>query len=149
MPDPRPAFTWLRRIRFGDTDPAGIVFYPRYFEMFVELIEDFFEQALEMPFDRLHLDLGLAIPLAEAQATFLRPSRLGETLTFSLTVHHFGRTSFTTDIAAHRDQEQRLRARLVMVFLSMADARPTEPPPDLAARIKALLVDQPPASPAA
>ena len=27
-------------VRFGDCDPAGIVYYPRYMEMFNSLVED-------------------------------------------------------------------------------------------------------------
>ena len=37
-------------VRFGHCDPAGIVFFPRYFEMLNELVEDWFAQALGLPF---------------------------------------------------------------------------------------------------
>jgi 4-hydroxybenzoyl-CoA thioesterase len=132
-----PSFTRPRTIRFGDTDPAGIVFYPRYFEMLVEVIEDFFALALDMPFARLHLELGLGIPLVDVHAEFLRPSRLGEVVDFTLTVTRFGRTSFTTDIIAACAGETRLRARLTMVFTHMATARAVPPPQAVAARLAA------------
>jgi 4-hydroxybenzoyl-CoA thioesterase len=36
------------RIEWGDCDPAGIVFYPRYFEMFETCIATLFERATGM-----------------------------------------------------------------------------------------------------
>ena len=33
-------------VRFQHTDPAGIVFYPRYFEMINQVIEDWFAEKL-------------------------------------------------------------------------------------------------------
>ena len=34
------------RVRFGHCDPAGIVFYPRYFEMLNALVEDWISEGL-------------------------------------------------------------------------------------------------------
>jgi 4-hydroxybenzoyl-CoA thioesterase len=34
-------------IRFQHTDPAGIVFYPRYFEILGQIIEDWFSHDLD------------------------------------------------------------------------------------------------------
>ena len=132
-------FTMVRKIRFGDTDPAGIVFYPRYFEMFVEVVEDFFAETLGFPFKRLHLDAGIAIPLVKVEAEFLRPSRIGDELALGLTLLAFGRSSFTMRIEAASAEEERLRATLVMVFMSMQAARPVAPPAEIAAILTGLL----------
>ena len=35
-------------VRFADCDPAGIVFYPRYMEMFNALVEDWFREGLKL-----------------------------------------------------------------------------------------------------
>jgi 4-hydroxybenzoyl-CoA thioesterase len=35
-----------KRVRFQHCDPAGIVFYPQYFVMIHELMEDWFTEAL-------------------------------------------------------------------------------------------------------
>lgn len=125
-------FTTTRKIRFGDTDPAGIVFYPRYFEMFVAVMEDFFEEVLHAPFRSLHLERHIAVPLASIQTDFLAPSRIGEQLVFTLTLHAAGRTSFTTGIEGTCDGTPRLRATLTTVFVDMQTGRPTPPPDDIA-----------------
>ena len=39
------SFQISTKVRFGDVDPAGIVFYPRYFEMLNAAVEDWFTMA--------------------------------------------------------------------------------------------------------
>ncbi|MBY0236971.1 MAG: acyl-CoA thioesterase, partial [Burkholderiaceae bacterium] len=48
-------FVFERRelVRFGHCDPAGIVFYPRYFEMLNALVEDWFTQGLQVDYAQL------------------------------------------------------------------------------------------------
>ena len=40
-------------IRFGDCDAAGIVFYPRYLDMFNSLVEDWFREKLDFSFTEI------------------------------------------------------------------------------------------------
>ena len=50
------------RIEWGDCDPAGIVFYPRYFEMFDASTSALFERALGMTkFQALKTSISPAI----------------------------------------------------------------------------------------
>ena len=41
-------------VRFRHCDPAGIVFYPRYFEMINDFVEEWFDKGMGLPF---HLSL--------------------------------------------------------------------------------------------
>ena len=51
MPATQPTrFERRRRIRFGQCDPAGIVFYPQYFVLFNALVEDWVSDALGSPY---------------------------------------------------------------------------------------------------
>ena len=63
------AFTTERRVRFADCDAAGIVFFPRYFEMLNALVEDWFTQGLGVDYAQL---LGLReYPCTEVLGTLL------------------------------------------------------------------------------
>lgn len=104
-------------VEFNHCDPAGIVFYPRYFEMVNSVIENFFAGVLGYSFARIHLDEGHAVPTAQIDIRFLRPSRLGERLTFTLDVARVGRSSVTLAIAAAGGDETRLEARMVLVWV--------------------------------
>ena len=57
-----------QKVLFKHCDPAGIVFYPRYFEMVNDCVEAFFDEALGLPFEDLH-DSG-AMPTAQIQTKF-------------------------------------------------------------------------------
>ncbi len=88
-------FTMDIPVRFQHSDPAGIVFYPRYFEMIDQMVEDWFAEALGVDFRTLHAEQLCGVPTVRIECDFKRPSRLGEVLTFSLSVAALGKSSFT------------------------------------------------------
>ena len=106
-------------VRFSDTDPAGIVFYPRYFEMMNKVIEDWFAHGLGLPFRRMHLEDNMGVPAVSVEAVFENPSRLGDILAFALTVRRIGTKSVTVDLAATCDGEPRVNARQVIAFTTI------------------------------
>lgn len=77
-------FVKQEKIRFQHIDYAGIVFYPRFLEMLNCLVEDWFEEALERPFSKMHQTNG--IPTVDLKVQFKKAARLGETLTKKLWV---------------------------------------------------------------
>ena len=102
-------------VRFQYCDPAGIVFYPRYFEMINQVIEDWFAN-LGYDYRTIHIDQGVGIPMVRCECDFTRPSRLGDQLEFELRVERVGRSAFTVLIRATEGAEERLRARLVLAY---------------------------------
>lgn len=101
-------FKMSRRVRFADTDPAGIVYFPRYFVMTNDLVEEWFADALDLPYRKIFEEGVRAVPLLRVEAKFSAPSRLGDMLDFSLAVSRLGTKSFSLDIAAHCAGEARL-----------------------------------------
>lgn len=73
-------FVRLYKVRFEDCDSAGIVFYPNYFLMLNRLIEDWFADALGVPWGVMHHERKLGVPTASMQVAFTK-SRRGQTLT--------------------------------------------------------------------
>ena len=86
-------FIKKEKIRFKHVDYAGIVFYPRFLEMLNDLVEDWFEEALERPFSKIHQTNG--IPTVDLKVQFKKAARLGEFLTKSLWVTRLGGASVT------------------------------------------------------
>jgi 4-hydroxybenzoyl-CoA thioesterase len=87
-------------VEWGDCDPAGIVFYPRYFAMFDASTAALFAAALG--YDKFTLRQRFSIvgfPMVETSAKFTLPSRYGETVTIESEISRFGRSSFGV---AHR-----------------------------------------------
>lgn len=81
-------FTKQEKIKFKHIDYAGIVFYPRFLEMLNDLVEDWFEEALDRPFSKMHQTNG--IPTVDLKIQFKNPARLGEVLTKKLWVKDIG-----------------------------------------------------------
>lgn len=114
-------------VRFKHCDPAGIVFYPRYFEMLNDFVEDWFAQALDWPFGAMHGVGHAGIPTAELQTRFVAPSRLGERLTRELRVTQVGRSGFTLAIrfaGPGDDTRMEVTARLVCVDTRAMTSQP-------------------------
>lgn len=81
-------FTKQEKIKFRHIDYAGIVFYPRFLEMLNDLVEDWFEEALNRPFAKMHETSG--IPTVDLKIQFKNAARLGEVLTKKLWVKDLG-----------------------------------------------------------
>jgi 4-hydroxybenzoyl-CoA thioesterase len=103
-------------VRFRHCDPAGIVFYPRYFEMMNDVLEDFLAE-LGAPFAAFgERDVG--VPTVALEATFARPSFLGDALTVEMTVARLGESSFALAYTGSCAGEERFTAKSTLVYAS-------------------------------
>lgn len=127
-------------IGFKHCDPAGIVFYPRYVEIFNDTVEHWLKHGIGASFASLHGERRIAMPIVNLQVDFLAPSRLGEELAAELAVEDVGRSSLKLAIelrSAVAAGEPRVRARLVPVFVDMQTMRPVAVPDDIRAALAA------------
>jgi 4-hydroxybenzoyl-CoA thioesterase len=113
-----PAFIQDVTIRFAHTDAAGIAFYPKYFELINNMIEDWFE-ALGFDFRHLHIDEKRAVPTVHIEADFLAASQMHDVLKFSLSVDRIGSSSVHLRIGADCASESRFRMRFVVAHMDM------------------------------
>jgi 4-hydroxybenzoyl-CoA thioesterase len=83
------------RIEWGDCDPAGIVYYPRYFAIFDACTSALIERGLGMTKrDYLKAYDFAGHPLVNAHSRFLIPTRFGDDVRIESTVTRFHRSSF-------------------------------------------------------
>jgi len=120
------AFIFDQKVLFKHCDPAGIVFYPRYFEMMNDCVEAFFDKKLQWPFEALHGDAS--VPTADIHTRFVAPSRLGDRLQLGLTLTRVGRTSMSYWMQARCGDEMRFETEATLVHVD-ANGRPV-PWPD-------------------
>ncbi len=91
-------YTRTTRIEWGDCDPAGIVFFPRYFAMFDSCTTALFSQALGMNKFQLFKHYKFAgYPMVETRARFHKPTRFGDDVVIETKVTKFGRSSFDVE----------------------------------------------------
>lgn len=122
-----------QKVMFKHCDPAGIVFYPRYFEMMNDCVEVFFDQALGCSFERLH-EFGGA-PTAEISVQFKAVSRHGDHLKISLNCVRIGRSSLGLETFAHCGDDLRFAAKSTLVFVN-TDGKSTPWPDDIRAKLE-------------
>jgi len=115
-------FTKQEKIKFKYIDYAGIVFYPRFLEMLNDLVEDWFEEALDRPFSKMHETNG--IPTVDLKIQFKNPARLGEVLTKKLWVKDLGFASVLCGFKFVNEKELTvLEGEVTLVNVKIADDR--------------------------
>ncbi len=103
-----------KRVRFHHCDPAGIVFYPQYFVLFHELMEDWFTEGLGEDYAAF-VRGGHGLPAVKVECEFLAPNPLGDVIAFELTVAKLGRSSITMRIVGKARGVECVRAAVVSV----------------------------------
>jgi len=81
-------------IEWGDCDPAGIVYYPRYFAYFDNCTAALFEAA-GLPKHEMLKTYGIVgIPMVDTRARFIAPSRFGDDVVVESSISKWHRSSF-------------------------------------------------------
>lgn len=112
------------QIRFRHTDFAGIVFYPRFLEMLNDLVEDWFEEALDRPFSKIHETNG--IPTVDLKIQFKNAARIGEILTKKLWVKELKSSSVVCGFQFINQQDKTvLEGEVTLVNVAIAEDRKT------------------------
>lgn len=115
-------FEIRQKVLFRHCDPAGIVFFPRYFEMMNDCVEAFFDQGLNCPFEQFHQTAG--IPTATITTTFTSPGRHGDMLDLRLNVTRVGRASFDYEMSCYCGKIQRFLTNATLVQVDL-NGKPT------------------------
>jgi 4-hydroxybenzoyl-CoA thioesterase len=136
------------RVGWGDCDPAGIVYFPRFFEIFHGSMETWFHDHLGVPYRDVIVGRKLGFPSVHTEADFAAPSAFGDTLLVEQRVEKLGRTSITFVYrvldAMHPQAPARVTGRTVCAVMDLDPASATfrraiELPVDLRRRVEAFM----------
>ena len=116
-------------IRFGHCDPAGIVFFPRYYELLNAFIEDWFNDELGVSYAALLGPRRVGLPTVQLQASFERISLQGDRLQQRLWIERVGRRSLTLRISFDGADGPRVSFGQVLVCTSL-DTHQSQPFPE-------------------
>lgn len=123
------------RVEWGDCDPAGIVYFPRYFVFFDNATVALFETATQLKKSAMTAQYGAAgIPMVDIKARFLIPSAYGDDVVIESQISEFGRSSFSVQHRLLRDGDLAVECQEKRVW--------SVPDPDRAGGIKAAAVPQ-------
>ena len=125
----------MRRGSWADCDPAGTGYTPRFLGWCVEAVEQFFEEILEHPWQRLHAD-GIAAPFASAQLDFHSPVHVGDRLLLMLSVPRIGGSSVSWAVVGSVADRRCFSGSAVSVFVDKTTFKPVHIPDRVRGRLR-------------
>lgn len=120
-------------IRFSHCDPAGIIFFPHYLVMFNALLEDWFNEALGVPYGPMVAQRRVGTPTVNLNCDFTAISRMGDEVTLGLSLLRVGGASFQLGLGCRQGDEERARMTQVLVTTDMDSHRAIPIPDDIRA----------------
>lgn len=133
------------RAGFGDCDPAGIIYFPVFFDWFHQAMETWFA-AIGRPYQDVIVKRKIGFPAVHTEADFRKPIAFGDEIDIELRVTKLGTKSirFAYDVRGLDEKEPRATGATVCVVIDL-DPQSDEymqglaVPADLRSRIEAFM----------
>jgi len=128
-----PEGLWSHPITFrhGQCDPAGIVYTPKFFDVFNQAIEAWFCERLGLNYYDLLGPRRLGLGYAQASAVFFAPCRMGDQVDIFIRVEKIGTSSYSLTLHAMKGDTEALRGEYTTVTTSLDTMRPIPIPADI------------------
>ncbi|MEO8164847.1 MAG: thioesterase family protein [Betaproteobacteria bacterium] len=123
-------------IRFSHCDPAGQVYFPRFFDLLHDAMEDWFNTGLQERFADLLMNQQLGTPTVGTQCDFLSPARFGDTLAIELSILRLGNSSVELKFEASIDGRACFKCRHTICMFSKATLKAVAIPKPLRERMQ-------------
>jgi acyl-CoA thioesterase FadM len=129
------------QVRFGDTDPAGIAFYPRFFEWYDIGTEELFASLGLMWAEAFPRYGIIGVPILEAGSRFVSPVRYGDAVSVRTRVAWVREKTFRVEHEIAVDGRLCAEGFEVRAWVSRPDApgarlRALPIPPEVAAKLR-------------
>ena len=131
-------FTETRVVRWGDCDPAGIIYAPRVFDYAMEALEAWYRDVLDVPWMHLVSDMAMGSPMVRAEVDFLSALAADQQVVSEVRVDRVGRASVTYRINGHDgDGRHCFRVTIVACFIDRPSFASAPIPADIRERMVA------------
>ena len=122
------AFAHRQRVRFGETDLQGVVYYGNYL-LFAEVGRVAYLRELGIVYDRDFLARGVDFTIGEARVRYHAPLRFDDEYDIKVRVGEMRHSSWTFEYAIDRaDGQHCADASTIQVMLDRRTGRPTRIP---------------------
>ena len=130
-------FTIEERVRWGDVDAAGIIFYGSYIRFF-EIAETELFRAVGLPYGKVFDELNIWLPRVHLECDFHRAAQMDDLLQVSVYVGNIGKTSLRLNFEVRRRNEAgeieealMATAHFVLVSTDRENLKPLSVPDEL------------------
>jgi 4-hydroxybenzoyl-CoA thioesterase len=128
-------FSVNRVMRFGDCDPAGIAYFPRYFDMMNGVVEEWWS-FLGHPWQILFNQRRIGVPTVHLEADFRAIAQFADPLTFTLAITGLGSRSVDLAHKVNRGETTLWTAAQVLVATSLETHKSIPWPEDIRAALQ-------------
>ena len=131
-------FTVTRTVRWGDCDPAGIIYTPRVLDYAMEIMESWYREVVGVPWLKLNREMSMGAPTVRVELDFFRAPAPGQDMVLDLLVEDLGRSAITFLVTGRdRSGKAYFRAKLISCFISRPAFKPIAIPQEFRDRIQA------------
>ncbi len=130
-------FTIEERVRWGDVDAAGIIFYGSYIRFF-EIAETELFRAVGLPYGKVFEELNIWLPRVHLECDFHRAAQMDDLLEVSVYVARIGKSSLRLNFEVRKrneagEIEEKLMAtaHFVLVSTDRENLKPLPVPDEL------------------
>lgn len=132
-------FTHEQIIRFAHCDPAGIVYFPRFFDLAHTVMEDWFANGVGYSMPDMILRQRIGTPTVTIHCDFAKALRMGDMLRFDLRVTRMGRSSVQLDYRGSFQSEEHLHIVQTIAFVDLERMQSIPIPEHVRGRIEAYM----------
>lgn len=112
-------FSFRMPVRFGDTDPAGLVYYPNLFHYCHVAMEEFFADQCGVSYYQLITVDRIGFPTVSVQSEFNHPLVYGDEVEIQIGVLSVGRSSLSLLYRLHRAADGLVCAESRQIHVAM------------------------------
>ena len=135
------SFDTQLQVRFGDVDPAGIVYFPKIYDYIHEAFEDLWEVHVGARYYQLLLEDRVGFPLVSSQVDFKRPLRFGDRPIVRVTCTKLGRSSIGLHYRFVIGDDVHVDARMTVVCVNLDGMQPISMPDRFRTRFQEIMED--------
>lgn len=136
------------RVRWGDVDAAGIIFYGSYIRFF-EIGETELFRAVGLPYGKVFDELNIWLPRVHLECDFHRAAQMDDLLQVGVSVGKIGRTSLRLNFRVRKKNEDgeieedlMATAHFVLVSTDRENLKPLPVPEELRHALTPYLSDE-------
>ena len=133
------SFTTQLQVRFGDVDPAGIVYYPKVYDFIHEAFEELWDVFIGRRYYHLMGEEHLGFPLVHSEVDFKHPLRFGERPLVRVTCFKLGKSSVGLRYQMTVEGTLCVEAEMTVVCVKLETLASTPIPEDYKRKFEELL----------
>lgn len=101
-----------RTILFGECDPAGIVYTPRFTDFALEATHQALSERLGQPSIRALNAAGIVTPVRHSEIEYLQPLHYDQLLEQEVAIHHIGQHSYGLIVIGRVEEKPVYQAKI-------------------------------------